>query len=175
MSDLIVPEQPVVGAAGAHGTWRFKIVRDGVVVDEWTEDNIVVNEGLDYLLSSALGGGTPISLWYIGIFSGNYTPVATDTAATISLNSTEEQGYSETTRSQWVPGAVASQLISNSANMAQFTITVATTVYGAFLVSDSAKGGTAGTLLSAVRFATARTLAVNDILLVQYDISASSV
>jgi len=162
------------GAAVVGGYFDFELVRDGKVIDKWQEKNIVVNEGLNYLLDAALYGAGQETPWYIGIFEGNYTPLATDTAANITANSTESTAYSEGFRQTWTSAGSASQLITNSASKATFTINDTKTIYGAFLVSASAKSATTGTLFAASKFGTARSVIATDELLVTYTVEAAT-
>ena len=147
---------------------RFKylveVIRAGVVIDSETVDNIVPTEGLNHILNTVLKGGTPIAAWYVGLFEGNYTPVAGLTAATITGAATECTAYAESTRVAWTGGTVASGAVDNTASKAEFSINAAKTVYGGFLISASAKSATTGTLISAVRFATAKVLESGDVL-----------
>lgn len=135
--------------------------------------NIVVNEGLNHTLSVLVAGGTQVNPWSIGLFEGNYTPVATDTAANITANSTECVAYDEATRQTYVEAAPSGQSVTNSANKATFTMNAPKTVYGAFLVSLSTKSGTTGTLLAASRFSASRNVVDNDQLLVTYTLAAA--
>jgi hypothetical protein len=164
----------ITGATKVGGVFEFELVRDGKVIDKWQDHNLVVNEGLNDLLQVYLGNGTQKATWYVGLFEGNYTPVATLTAATVASAATECVAYDEATRPEWVEAAAASQQITNTASKATFTINATKTVYGAFLVSDSTKGGTAGVLFAASRFSTARALIDDDQLLVTYTIQAAS-
>lgn len=156
------------------GVFTFEHIRDGEVIDTWHEENLVVNESLDDLLQVYLGNGTQKPTWYVGIFEGNYTPVASVTAATIASAATESTAYDESARVTWVEAAVSSQSITNSANKATFTINATKTMYGAFLISDSAKSGTAGTLFAASKFSAARAVVTLDQLLVTYTVTAAS-
>lgn len=156
------------------GVFHFEQYRDGVKIDEWDSENIVVNEGLNHILDVVLHASTQAATWYVGLFEGNYTPVATDTAANITANSTECTAYDETNRVTWVEAAASSQSITNSANKATFTINATKTIYGAFLISDNTKSGTSGTLLAASKFAASRSVVATDVLLVTYTISAAS-
>ena len=152
-------------------------LRDGKVIDKWESKNIVVNQGLNYMLNTALDAQAAQSAWYVGIFSGNYTPLATDTAATIAANATESAAYSNsTTRPAWrLPsGGSTAQNLTNSASQATFVMSAAVTIYGALLCSSNVINGTAGVLMAASQFATARTLASGDNLLVTYSLSAVS-
>ena len=159
------------------GVFSFEHIRNGKVIDEWKQDNLVVDEGLEYILGTSFDGATAsLANWFIGLFSGNYTPQNTDTAANISANSGEiTTQYSEATRVAWVEGGVSSKTIGNSLSVAVFTFTAASTnVYGAFLISDSLKAGTAGVLSAASRFGSLRVMLASDSLNVTYSLSASA-
>lgn len=157
------------------GEFIVEHVRNGEVIDTERCPNIVVNEGLNHLLDVLLHGSTQVNPWYIGLFEGNYTPLASVTAATITAASTECTAYDESTRAEYVEAAASSQSTTNAASKATFTMNATKTVYGAFMVSASAKSATTGTLLSAARFGTAKSLADDDQLLVTYVFNASSV
>lgn len=159
----------------AHGIWHGQHVRDGKVIDEWEDHNLVVNEGLNALLNIMFHGTTQISTWYIGVFEGNYTPVATVTAATITAAATESTAYDEAARVAYDEAAAASQSITNSASKATFTFNATKTIYGAFLGSASAKSATTGTLFSAAQFSAAKAVVAADQLLLTYTFTASSV
>lgn len=157
------------------GVFHVDHVRNGEVIDSWESPNIVTNEGLNHILDVEFGGATQITAWYIGLFEGNYTPVAGVTAATITANSTECTAYDAATRVAYTEAAAASQAITNSASRASFVFNATKTIYGAFLVSASAKSATTGTLFAASRFAASKAVVDDDELLVTYTISASSV
>jgi hypothetical protein len=165
----------ISGAAKVGGVFTIEHIRDGKVIDTWEEHNIVVNEGLNNLLDVYLHATTQTTAWYVGIFEGNYTPVATDTGANIAVNATESIAYSEATRPAWVEAAAAAQSITNSANKATFTINATKTIYGAFLISTSAKSDTLGTLFAATKFTAARSVVATDQLLVTYTVTAATV
>lgn len=141
--------------------------------DEQIDKNIVVNEGLNYLLGAAVANRTVETSWYIGLFSGNYTPQDTDTAANISANSTEIQSeVTETTRQAYtLPGAdPTGESITNSASPAVFNANTTVNAYGAFLVSVNTMGGTTGKLLAASKFSAVRALVNTDVLNVTYQL-----
>lgn len=157
------------------GKFIGQLVRDGKIIDEWEDNNLVTNEGLDHVLDVIFHGGTQVGTWYLGVFEGNYTPVATVTAATITSASTECTAYDESTRQAYVEAAPSSQSITNSANKGTFTFNATKTIYGAFLASASAKSATSGTLLAAARFSSSKAVVDNDQLLLTYTFGASSV
>jgi hypothetical protein len=168
---VLMPQQGLV----VGGVFQGQIVRDGKVIDEFEDHNLVVNEGLNHLLDVLLHGSTQVTTWYLGVFEGNYTPVATVTAATITSASTECTAYDETTRQQYNEAAASSQSTTNSANKATFTFNATKTVYGAFLASASAKSATTGTLFSAAAFSSSKSVVSGDQLLLTYTFTASSV
>jgi len=155
------------------GVFSNELIRDGVSLGVEQDHNIVVDEGLNNLLSVHFNAGTQITTWYVGIFEGNYTPVSTDTAANITANSTESTAYTEANRVTWTEAAPSGQQVTNSASKATFTINATKTIYGAFLVSTNTKSGTAGTLFSASKFAASRAVVNLDELLITYTISAA--
>jgi len=156
------------------GVYHGQIIRDGRVIDEFEDHNIVVNEGLNHILNVEFNGLTQVSTWYVGIFEGNYTPVATVTAATISSASTECTAYANATRPEYVEATATAQSITNSANRASFVFNATKTVYGAFLVSTNTKSGTSGVLFSAARFSASKAVESGDELLLTYTFSAAS-
>lgn len=160
---------------GAHGHYTGQIIRDGRVIDEWGFDNLVVNEGLNYLNDVMFFALAATTTWYLGVFEGNYTPVATVTAATITAASTESTAYSETTRQAFTTIASAAQVTTNAAARATFTFNATKTIYGAFLASASAKSATAGKLFSAAQFAASKAVVSGDQLLLTYTFTSSSI
>lgn len=146
---------------------------------EWEKaDNLVVDQGLNYILNASLLGQSVLTSFFLAPFNGNVTPAASLTAATFAATTTEFTNYDESTRPAYVPnGASTAKLASNSA--APGLITVAggaqTAIYGCALISSSVKGGTAGVLIAAARFATPKTgLGVGDEIRLKYEIGASS-
>lgn len=168
---ILVPSSDIM----VGGKYTGQIIRAGQVIEEFEDHNLVVNEGLNALLNIMFNGATQITTWYLGIFEGNYTPVAGLTAATVASASTECTAYTAVTRPEYVEAAAASQSISNTASRASFVFNATKTVYGAFLISNSTKSGTTGTLFSAARFTTSKAVESGDELLLTYSFSASSV
>ena len=167
---LIVPSHKILG----HGHYRGEIVRAGETIDTFEFDNLVVNQGLNYLLGAALAAQTVVTSWYIGLFSGNYTVLAADTAATIAANATEVSAYTAAARQLWVPAVPASQSATNSASQATFTFNAGVTIYGAFLLSSATISGASGTLFSGAQFGAAKAVVAGDQLLLTYTYTAAS-
>jgi hypothetical protein len=140
--------------------WTFEVVDNetGEVRDSETVHNIMPTEGLNHMLATELKGGAQVANWYVGVYEGAYTPVATDTMATFPANATECTTYAGATRPALTLGAIANGAVDNFAATTDFAFNAMKTVYGGFVSSSSAKGGTAGFLLSAVRAASAKLL-----------------
>jgi len=147
-------------------TYLVEVVdkRTGQVRDAEVVKNLMPIEGIHHMINVSMKSGTQVATWYIGLYEGNYTPVSADTMATFPASATESVAYAETTRRAFVPGTVAAGAVDNAAAKAEFTINATKTVYGGFISSSSAKGGTSGVLLSAVRFGSPKSLGADDIL-----------
>lgn len=160
------------------GIFTYEHVRDGEVIDTWNEPNIVVDQGLNYILGAGMAGTSPLTTWYIGIFKNNYTPLSTDTAALfpgagVGGESTTE--YTETVRPTWTTTGVSAKVITNTASPAVFTFNTPVSIYGGFLISSSVKGGTTGTLAAASKFTSVRAMLAADVLNVTYNLTISSI
>jgi len=161
----------------ANGVYTHSVNGEDVVRDS----NLIPTEGIAHLLGVALGADAQITTWYLAVMSGAVTPVAGWTAANFAANASEitsnTEGYSDITRPVWTPGAVTGGVIDNLAAKAVFNITCTTTinVSGAGLLSSSTKGGTTGVLLSATRFAAARTLNNTDAFQLGYEVEIQDV
>lgn len=155
-SGLVFPKQKVL-AAGEYFT-----VEDGQDVS--LGHNLQPDQALISMLNVYFKGTTQLTAWYLSLFSGAVTPDSTYTAANYPANASEitsnSEGYSNSTRPQWVPGTPASNALDNLTSKAVFNIecTTSITVQGGALHSSNVKGGTSGVLGSVARFNAARTL-----------------
>lgn len=166
---------------GSSGLWvggalKIRDYRDGSIE---IVNNLVVNEGLNYLLNVALpptGGYTQIASWYIAPYSGNYTPTGALTAANFTATATEFTAYTAGTRLALpIASATTTQSTGNVGDEAELTLSAGGpyNLYGAAVISASAKSATTGTLLAAVRFGTPRLgMLAGDKLGLEYQISA---
>ena len=122
-----------------------------------TSENTVVTAGKNSLLDVYLRAQTQITTWYFGLISSvSYSAIAAaDTPSSHSgwkeAGPTNAPNYSESVRQTAAWSAASSGSISTSA-AASFSITGSGTVKGAFLISNSTKDGTSGTLYSAGLF-----------------------
>lgn len=161
----ITPEGVLVkGGIKIEGTYV-----EGVNGQDWREHkNLIPDAGILYILGASLGSATRLTSWYLAPFGTAVTPAANWTASNFAATAGEitsgTEGYSQSTRVAWTPGSPAAGQIDNLAAKASFTIVTASslTIQGAGLLSDSTKGGTAGTLVSAAKFGTARVVYSGD-------------
>jgi hypothetical protein len=154
---LYIPAKP-------RGIWKMQCIRNGEVIWQEKWENIVTTAGLNYLIDVALGGAAQITTWFVGLVSGaTPTFAAGDTSAT-HAGWTEATGYDEATREAWVDGGVSGGSLTNAASVAQFTMNASLTIGGAFLISNSTKGGTTGTLYAEGDFGVDRSVVDNDVL-----------
>lgn len=128
---------------------------------KWVEEvpNLVVNEGLNFVLSTVFKGSAYTADWYVGL-KGSGTIAAGDTLAS-------HGGWSEITaysgdRKGLTFGSVASQSVDNSASPASFAINGTATVAGGFVTT--AESGTSGTIYGVSNFSSARDVEDGDTL-----------
>jgi len=144
---------------------------------KWVDDakNAVVTEGLNSILDIMFHATTQITTWYIGLISSSgYSALAAADTMSSHAGWTEDQAYDEATRGEWSEGASSGGVMTNS-TARDFTMSGTTTIKGAFLVSNSTKGGTTGTLFCTALF-TGGDQAVNDndVLKVTYTVTATA-
>ena len=112
--------------------------------------NIVVNQGLDDLLSVTLVGGTQDNTWFVGLVNGGTAPTYAPADTLVSHAGWTEISSYTGNRPAWTPGAVATQSVSNTASPAAFTINATVTIAGSFL--SGVNTGTGGRLYSEGNF-----------------------
>jgi hypothetical protein len=154
----------VISEAKSGFTYTIEVLREGHVIDCEVVKNLIPNEGLNYMLSSAFNGATQATNWYLGVFGNNYTPQKTDVMAAFPGLSGEITGYSATTRPKINFGSASAGQIDNSASRIELTATAALTVRGGFISSNNTKGGVSGVLASAVLFPSPKNLETGDVL-----------
>ena len=160
--------KPIKEVARIVSVWEWEHWRKGVLIDKWQNENLVTNEGLNYLLSVGFKAGTQISSWYIVPVDTQTTPAAAMTYASPTYS--ESSDYDEAARVLWQGGTVSGQQVSNSGNKATLTFNASTTIYGAALVGGGSTpsqkldvlGG--GTMYSFSLFATAKPVDDDDVL-----------
>lgn len=167
--------------ASAKGVYTLEC-RDAQGNLKWSEviSNLVVNQGLQDMNAKYFTGTGYTATWFIGLYgaASSNNPAASDTAAS-HAGWTEITPYSNATRPTCTfgtPSTANPSVATNSASPAAFTINATATVGGAFLISNSTKGGTTGVLFSASDFQAPgdRTVASGDTLNVTYTFSLTA-
>ena len=110
-----------------------------------TIHNLVVNEGLNDSLDKYFRGSSFTASHYCGLTTG--TPIfnATDVLSS-HIGWTEITEYNELVRQIVSWGTVSDQSIDNNTNRAVYSINATITIGGAFICTNSVKGGTSGIL-----------------------------
>lgn len=166
------------GHAKAGGVFTIEC-RDSEGNLKWSEDlhNLVVNVGLQDMNTKYFTGSSYTAAWYIGLYgaAASNNPAASDTASS-HAGWTEITPYSNATRPACTFGSATAadpSVITNALSPSAFTINATATVGGAFLISNSTKGGSTGILFSASDFAAPgdRVVASGDTLNVTYTFS----
>jgi hypothetical protein len=169
-------------SARAGGVYRIECVdKDGNLKWSAESHNLVVNVGLQDMNTQYFKGSSYTAAWYLGLYgaAASNNPAASDTMSSHG-GWTEITPYSNATRPAATFGTATTadpSVISNSASPAQYTINATATVGGAFLISNSTKGGSTGILFSASDFQSPgdRTVASGDTLNVTYTFSLDAV
>ena len=158
---------------GLKNIWEV-VCRDSEGNEKWREvnKNLVTTVGLNHVLSSTLDGATQITAWYVGR-KGAGSAAAGDTMASHS-GWAEVVAYSQAVRQTLTLGTAAAGSIDNTASKATYSINGTATVAGAFINSNSAKSGTAGTLYGVVDFGSSRAVISGDTLEVTVTLTAAS-
>jgi hypothetical protein len=156
------------------GVFKLRHIRDGKVIHEEEQHNIWVDEGLDEVLEVITKVGTTPTL-YVGLKDDAAAPAAGHTAAQIGGTNTWDNitVYAAGVRPTYTSGTASSKSIDNVGNEASYSINGTDTVGGAFLIDDSTKAGTAGTLFCAVDFSSARAVQSGDTLEVTYTLTSA--
>ncbi len=140
MMDQIVQDKQL------HTHYRVECIgADGKI--KWVEefDNLVVDAGLNDSLDKHLKGSAYTAAWYVGLTGATPSPAAGDTMSS-HAGWTDDTTYSNATRPALTLGTVSGKSVDNSASKASFNINGSATIGGAFVVSNSTKGGTTGVL-----------------------------
>lgn len=152
----------MVECRGADGElkWRDQI------------ENLVTTAGKNNLLDTYLAGSSYTAAWYLGLVDGGSAPTynAADTSSS-HAGWTENTGYSNGTRPapSWSSASAGSKATTATA----FNVNATGTIAGCFLISNSTKGGTTGTLYSCGSFSGGNKSVTNgDTLNVTYTASA---
>lgn len=154
-----------------RGMWHIEHRRSGVLIAEFDVKNAITDAGMNYLLQTGFNSGAALHPWYIGLIDATgFTAIAAADTPASHAGWNELTAYSNAARPTWTSGAAASRAITNSAAV-DFNMNATNTVEGLFIVSDSTKAGTVGTLWSAAAFGSPSAVNNGDTLAATYSLS----
>jgi hypothetical protein len=173
--------KPVTEGVGAGGVYTLQCFdKDGKLKWEASSHNLVMNGGLQDMNTQYFKGSVYTAAWFIGLVTGPGSGTTFAAGDTMSSKAwTENTGYSNATRPAATFGTATTanpSVQTNSASPASFSINATSTIAGAFLVSNSTKGGTTGILFSAsdFQFPGDRSVVSGDTLNVTYTFSLTA-
>lgn len=168
-----IPE-PIPAFRTAGQFFAQGIDRDGSIMWKEPFNNGTTNGGLDNVLSVYLGAGSQTVTWFMGLIdNAGFSTLAIGDTMSSHAGWTESTAYTESVRQTWSPAAVSGQSITNTTNVT-FSINATVTIAGAFLVSNSTKGGTTGILWATGQFSSAQALVSGQSLKITYTCTASA-
>lgn len=124
------------------------------------EDNLVVDEGLNYILNTAFGSWQS-DKFYIALFKGSATPQpdwkASNFSAVADEIVSETEGFVGD-RLEWIPVDTTNLQINNRGFEVSIIMKTASsiTVTGSALLTSNIRGSTNGKLISACKFSAPR-------------------
>ena len=153
-------------------TYQFDCYRDGELVWTDTNDNLVVNEGLELALDSIFGT-MEHPKFYLGVIRNNAPIQPEDTMSSHSY--IEFTGTTNIYRPKcnFEKGALVGNTWYYIATDVQCMISEAGRIFGAFITTGELKGGEAGTLYGAAMMSGSRDVVPGDALLVSVTVKAT--
>jgi len=153
---------------------RFRIEHydaNGKLKATYRVPNGIVDVGLNKILEDMFNGGTQSGTWYIGLVNNSgFSAFANGDTMSSHAGWVESTAYTETARPEWTAGTASSRSITNASTV-DFSINATVTLKGIFIVDDSTKSGTAGTLWSTAAFASNVAAVNGDTLKITYTVS----
>src|SRR5438270_1917354 len=144
---------------------------------KWVEEvpNTVMTAGINDLLTNYFKGSAYTAAFFVGLVdNASFSAYATADTMASHAGWLESAAYSNANRPTLTLGTAAAGSIDNSAAKAVFNINATATVLGAFVVTNSTKSGTTGTLYGAASFTGgSRSVLSGDTLNVTVTLSAS--
>lgn len=134
------------------GVFKFDVYSPGgIYLGTLHIPNTTMTAGRTDLLSVAFAAGTQKTAWYFGLIDATgYSAISAGDTSAAHAGWTESTAYAEATRQAWSPTAASS--VATNATAPTITMNATTTVKGAFIISNSTKGGATGILWSAGLF-----------------------
>lgn len=172
----------VESKAQVHGIWDIDWFIGGKMIKEGPLFNTFTTEGLAKLLNTEFWTDSKVAskIWYVGAYKNNVTPAVGNTAA-VHLGAAGTYGALQATTDidesaypSYNTAETATASITNSANKAELTFAGTFTVYGVFLGTASDPTAVDGTLMSAKKLSSAKSVDDGDGAAIQYTISVTT-
>lgn len=145
--------------------------KDGNLKAIYRVPNGIVDVGLNKILEDMFNGGTQSTTWYIGLVNNaSFSAFANADTMASHAGWIEATAYTQTARPEWTAGTAASRSITNASTV-DFSINATITLKGIFIVNNSTKSGTTGTLWSTAAFASNVSAVNGDTLKITYTVS----
>jgi len=171
----LLPTDVLVSMANLRGKFQVEHRNsDGELLGIYDFPNGITNVGKNLILNVMFNDGTAIAnnSWFIGLVnSTGFTAFAAADIMSSHSGWTEITAYTEANRVAWGSGTSSSQSTTN-ASPATFNMNASNTVKGVFVVSNSTKSGTTGTLWSTAAFSADVPVTNGDQLKITYTVSA---
>lgn len=155
--------------------------KDGEVKNDFIIENGWTNEGLKHLMDRTFKSTPPsAATFYLGLMGSSPSLSPDDTMASHS-GWTENADYSNSTRPAWgqddPAGESGDVITTTNTTLVQFAVNASSTFGGAFISTDSTKGGSGsdqGTLIATGLFSGDLDLTSGDVLKVYYTLKAQA-
>jgi hypothetical protein len=154
---------------------RFRVEHydsEGKLKATYRFPNGIVDVGMNLLLDVMFHATpAPSGTWYIGLVdNAGFTAFANSDTMASHTGWSESAAYSETARPAWTEGAASGRTMTNASTV-DFSINATVTLKGIFIVDNSTKSGTAGTLWSTAAFTSNVSAVSGDTLKITYTIT----
>lgn len=143
---------------------------------KWAENvsNIVTTAGKNDILTQYFKGSSYTAAWFVGLVdNASFSAYAAADTMASHAGWLESTAYSNGTRATLTLGTVSGGSVDNSGSVAVFNINATATIRGAFINTNSTKGGTTGTLYGEADFSASRSVVNGDTLNVTVTLTAS--
>lgn len=151
------------------GVYKVQLLRNGEVIEEFEQENLITKEGKLRFLSLAFDSNATQNTSYAVGLMGNNVTISEDDTYSSKVNAS---GYNPVTAVQTqYPTYNANITSTGVSGSVSFTFTGNATVYGLFLIGkNSASATDYNVLVSALKFTNGVSYVANDVLNITYEI-----
>lgn len=173
-SDSLKLSDPQTQTFKMRGRYIVDHMRRGRRIARYRINNDITNQGKNNIFDVMFNGVTQTAnnSWFLGLISSvGYTALASTDVPNSHAGWTEFTSYSQSTRVAWGSIASSGQTVTNT-TPCEFDINSGGTVKGIFVITNSTKSGTSGTLWSTALFSADVPVVNGDALKVTYTLNA---